>query len=105
MGYFAYKLIPPRPTFAQDMTEAEANLMREHGGYWTALARRRIAVVFGPVADPNGAWGLAVVEAAGEAQARALSMNDPTITRGVGFRFGIYPMPRAVLRETVLRES
>ena len=77
MSYFVDKLIPPRPTFARDMTEAEASLMREHAVYWSDFARRRIAVVFGPVSDPKGAWGLAVVEAADEAKARALGANDP----------------------------
>ena len=98
MGYFVYKLIPPRPTFAQDMTEAEAELMRAHGAYWSELAAKRIAVVFGPVLDPKGAWGLAVAEVQDEAGARALGANDPTITSGVGFRFEIYPMAQAVVR-------
>jgi hypothetical protein len=99
MSYFAYKLIPPRPTFAQDMTEAEANLMREHVAYWTDLAARKIAIVFGPVADPHRAWGLAVVQAADEPEARALGTNDPTIKAGAGFQFEVYPMPQVVLRE------
>jgi uncharacterized protein YciI len=99
MSYFAYKLIPPRPTFAHDMTEAEANLMREHVAYWTDLATRRVAVVFGPVSDPRGPWGLAVVQAADEAEARALGTNDPTIKGGAGFQFEVYPMPLVVLRE------
>ena len=99
MSYFAYKLIPPRPTFPQDMTEAEANLMREHVAYWTDLAARKVAVVFGPVSDPHGAWGLAVVQAAGEAEARALGTNDPTIKAGAGFQFEVYPMPQVILRE------
>ena len=98
MSYFVYKLIPPRLTFAQDMTEAEAELMRQHAAYWSELANKRIAVVFGPVADPKGTWGLAVVQAQDEAGARALGANDPTIKSGVGFRFEIYPMPQAVLR-------
>ena len=99
MSYFACKLIPPRPTFAQDMTEAEASLMREHAAYWTDLAARRVAIVFGPVSDPRGTWGLVVVEAADEAEARALGTNDPTIKAGAGFQFEVYPMPQVVLRQ------
>jgi hypothetical protein len=58
--FFLCKLVPPRPTFAQDMTEAETKLMQEHVMYWKELAGRGIAVVFGPVADPkgHGAWRL-----------------------------------------------
>lgn len=100
MSYFMCKLIPPRPTFARDMTEAEAALMRDHGAYRRDLASRKVAVVFGPVSDPEGAWGLAVVETTDEAEARSLGLHDPTITRGVGFRFEVYPMPQAVLRES-----
>jgi hypothetical protein len=53
MHYFLYKPIPPRPTFPQDMTEAEKKLMQEHILYWQNLADRKIAVIFGPVLDPN----------------------------------------------------
>ncbi len=31
--YFYLKLIPPRPTFAQDITDEERALMEEHGAY------------------------------------------------------------------------
>ncbi len=51
---FLCKLIPPRPTFVQDMTEAERNVMQEHAIYWKGLIDRRIAIVFGPVLDPKG---------------------------------------------------
>jgi hypothetical protein len=49
--------VPPRPTFAQDMTQAETKLMQQHVMYWTELAGRGIAVVFGPVVDPKGGMG------------------------------------------------
>ena len=60
MKYFLYKLLPPRPTFPQDMTEAEGELMQEHINYWKTLVDKRIAVIFGPVADPTvyTAWRL-----------------------------------------------
>jgi uncharacterized protein YciI len=97
--FFLCKLVPPRPTFAQDMTEAETKLMQEHVMYWTELAGRGIAVVFGPVADPKGAWGVAIVEVEGEADARALAAIDPTIKSDRNFNFEIYSMPIAVLRK------
>ena len=99
MKFFLCKLVPPRPTFAQDMTEAERELMQEHGAYWKDLADRGIAVVFGPVADPNGAWGVGVVEVESEADVRALAGNDPTTRSGLNFKVEIYPMPIAVLRK------
>lgn len=47
---FSYKL-PPRPTFVQDMTEAERKAMEEHATYWKDLTDKGIAIVFGLVLD------------------------------------------------------
>jgi uncharacterized protein YciI len=96
--YFLYKLIPPRPTFPKDMTDTERELMQEHINYWKNLVDRRIAVVFGPVADPNGVYGLAIVETEDEAIVRDISINDPAIKHDVGFRSEIYLMPEPILR-------
>ncbi len=49
---FFCKLIPPRPTFAQDMSEAEVKLMHEHAEYWRGLMEKGQVVTFGLVADP-----------------------------------------------------
>lgn len=97
--YFVYKLIAPRPTLAQDITAAETELLKIHAKYWSDLADRGIAVLFGPVLDPKGAWGLAVVETNDEAEANRLGVNDPAIKADVGFRFEVYPMPQAILRK------
>lgn len=98
MSYFFCKLIPPRPTFAQDMSSAERRVMEEHVGYWTGMANRRIAVVFGPVADPSGGWGAGIVEVKDEAEVRSIAADDPAMLSGLGFRYEIHPMPRAILR-------
>ena len=103
MSYFVYKLNPPRPTFAQDMTEPEARLMKEHATYWGGLADKGIAIIFGPVMDPKGAWGLAVLECKDKAEVLALGANDQVIKSGLGFELEVYPMLQAVLRKSVLR--
>jgi len=97
-NYFLCKLIPPRPTFAQDMTDAEAKLMQEHVAYWKGLMDRGLVIVFGPVADPRGTYGVAILELE-EEDAKALGMNDPTIKANAGFHYEVYPMDRAVLRK------
>lgn len=97
MSHFVYELIPPRPTFDSDMTEAEAATMGEHAGYWSELLANRVAVVFGPVADPAGTWGLAVVEADAEADVHALGKRDPAITSGIA-TFEVCAMPMAIVR-------
>jgi uncharacterized protein YciI len=94
---FFCKLIPPRPTFAQDMSEAEAGLMQEHAAYWTSLMEKGQVVTFGLVADPKGAYGIGVVEVETDADAQALTANDPTIRANRGFRFEVHPMPRGAV--------
>jgi len=97
--YFLYKLIPPRPTFAQDMTDAEAKLMQQHVAHWKGLMDRGLVIVFGPVADPKGTYGVAILELEEEADANALGISDPTMKANVGFHFEVYPMDRAILRK------
>jgi len=97
--YFLCKLIPPRPNFAQDMTDPEAKLMQQHVAYWKGLMDRGLVIVFGPVADPKGVYGVAILELEEEADANALGINDPTIKANVGFHLEVYPMDRAILRK------
>jgi uncharacterized protein YciI len=95
VNHFLYKLIPPRPTFDRDMSDAEAAVMHRHAAYWQQLVGRGTAVVFGPVGDPAGVWGLAVVEAETNDHVRALGDADPAVVSGLA-RFEIYPMPGAI---------
>lgn len=96
-GYFLYKLIPPRPTFATDMTDAEAAVMAEHVRYWHDLISAGTAVTFGPVADPAGVWGLAVVTAREADEVHALGAKDPAVGSGLA-TFEVHPMPDAIAR-------
>ena len=73
--------------------------MGEHATYWRGHLAAGRAIVFGPVADPEGAWGLGVVRVKDEAEARAFEASDPAVRSGRGFRYEILPMPRAVFRE------
>ncbi|HZA78500.1 MAG TPA: YciI family protein [Acidimicrobiales bacterium] len=96
MSHYLYKLIPPRPTFDQDMTDAEASVMGQHVAYWQDLTEKGTAIVFGPVADPAGAWGLAVVEAEAEHDVHALGVGDPAVASELA-RFEVCAMPGAVV--------
>jgi len=95
--YFVCKLIPPRPTFMDDMSEAEGKALGAHIGYWTALLEKKSVLIFGPVSDPTGVWGLGVLTASDEAEARKIAQDDPVITSGLGFKCEVYPMLRAVV--------
>src|ERR1700756_3607055 len=60
MAYFFFKLLPPRPSFTQDMTQAERELMERHAAYWQALLNKGSVLVFGPVFDPKGPYGAGI---------------------------------------------
>jgi hypothetical protein len=100
MHYFVCKLIPPRKTFPNDMSELERNLMRQHGEYWTGHLKRGKVLLFGPVADPDGPYGLCVLALAENPQsgleAAQMCRDDPIQLGSIGFSFAIFPMPRIV---------
>ena len=100
MPHFFLKLIAPRPSFAMDMNDAEKKMMQEHFLYWKGRQDRGEVVVFGPVRDPAGSYGMGVISAVDEAGARSFAAGDPAMKANCGFTFEIHPM-RAVTRETV----
>jgi uncharacterized protein YciI len=83
MSLFVYKLIPPRPTFAEDMDEGEREIMQRHVGYWLGLLEQGKVVIFGPVQEPDRTWGLGVFEAEDADEARAVVDADPAIASGM----------------------
>ena len=93
-AHYVYRLIPPRPTFAADMNDAEQAIMGEHATYWTNLFEEGSVVVFGVVMEQAGAWGLAVVEADGDDEVRALASDDPAVKTSLcTFEIGVMPRP------------
>ena len=92
MPHFFLKLIPRRPTFSQDMTPDERAIMMQHITYWTELMNKGKVVVFGPVMDPAGAYGMGVVEADTEEELITFLNGDSAATIN---HYEHYPM-RAV---------
>ena len=82
MSTFILRLEAPRPTFALDMTEEEQRVMARHAEYWQPLIEAGQMVVFGPVVDSTGSWGLGVVESQDEDELRAFAAGDPAVTTG-----------------------
>jgi uncharacterized protein YciI len=80
---FFMKLIPPRTTFPGDITPEEAKLMQQHEDYWVEQFKKGTVLIIGPVLDPKGAFGMAVLETATEEEARTLAMNDPSVKAGL----------------------
>jgi uncharacterized protein YciI len=84
MTTFVFRLGAPRPTFAFDMTDDEKEIMGRHAAYWQPLVDSGRMVIFGPVLDTTGSWGLGVVEAEDEDELRAFAAGDPVVTTGTG---------------------
>jgi uncharacterized protein YciI len=82
MSTFILRLIAPRPTFADDMTDAERDVMGRHAAYWQPFIDSGQMVVFGPVLDGTGSWGLGVVDAEDEDELRGFAAGDPAVTSG-----------------------
>ena len=83
MKTWLIRIIPPRPTFAQDATPAEQALMGQHLSYWKDLNEKGVCLFGGPVLDPRGVYGILVVRAASEDEARALGEGDPSVKSGM----------------------
>jgi uncharacterized protein len=83
MTLFLFRLIPPRADFAQTMTPDEQRAMAEHMDYWQQLLKDGRVVVYGPVADPEGVWGMGVLRAADRAEVLELGERDPSVVAGV----------------------
>jgi uncharacterized protein YciI len=99
MPHFFCKLIAPRPTFPFDMNESEQALMGRHAAYWKEMCREGAVLVYGPVMDPKGPYGMGIFEGADEADVKRRTDADPVMQAGIGFKTEITPM-RAMTRES-----
>ncbi len=93
--HFFIKTTNPRPTFHLDMTPEERLIMERHGAYWSEKATQGIAIVFGPVMDPKGVYGIGVYQVRDKAQMRELLERDPA--KGLLHYEVVLPMARAVV--------
>ena len=84
MSTFVFRLKAPRPTFALDMNDEEREIMARHAAHWRPWIESGQMVIFGPVLDSTGSWGLGVVEADDEQELRAFAADDPVVTTGTG---------------------
>jgi uncharacterized protein len=61
------------------------------------LADKGIAIVFGPVFDPKGGYGLGIIEVENEKQVSSFIADDPAVNSGI-LKTEFHPM-RAILRK------
>ena len=75
--YFVLHLLPSRPDFAFTMTDEEKEIMGQHIAYWTEKMNNGKVLVFGPVFDPKGPYGLGILVADDEQEVIEFIENDP----------------------------
>jgi hypothetical protein len=92
--YFFVRTQNPRLTFHLDMTAEERAIMERHVAYWSEKANQGVSIVFGPVMDPKGVYGIGVYQVQDEAEMHDLIEHDPA--NGL-LRYEVLPMPRAVV--------
>jgi uncharacterized protein YciI len=80
---FLYRLQPPRASFTEDLSAAEAEVMERHIAYWQDLLNRDVALAFGPVLHPEDPWGLGLLDVEDEQAARAIGDADPAVHGGI----------------------
>jgi uncharacterized protein YciI len=89
MATYVLRLIAPRPDFANTLTDEERAIMGRHAAHWRPYLDAGQMVVFGPVLDGTGSYGLAVVESEDEDTLRAHADADPVVRTGTAtFEFG-----------------
>src|SRR5712675_45709 len=92
--HFFLKLNPPRSSFTVDMSQEERNIMLRHVAYWAPYVNDGTVIVLGPVMDPKGGYGIAVVRVDSDEHLQQLLLNDPA--NGLN-SYECYPM-RAVTK-------
>jgi uncharacterized protein YciI len=89
--HYYLKLIPPRPSFAQDATAEELAIMKRHADYFDEQFRAGKVLLYGPVLARDGAFGVGILEVENEAEARVFGENDPSVVARLNL-FEISPM-------------
>ena len=79
----------------QDMTPEEQSIMIQHVAYWKPYIENETMLVYGPVMDPKGGFGMGVIAVVDEDQLKKLIAADPAAAIG---NYEYYPM-RAVTKQ------
>jgi uncharacterized protein len=87
--YYFLKLNPCRANFAQTMTSQENQIMQEHISYCTSFLNNGKIVAYGPVLDPKGAYGVAIMKVDDEQEVKDFIANDPASSIN---RYDYFPM-------------
>ena len=78
-----------------DITDAERAIMFQHVNYWNKYLENGTMLVFDPVMDPKGGYGVGIIEVENEEQLQELIAKDPA--NGLN-TYEVHPM-RAVMKQ------
>lgn len=78
-----------------DMTDTEKAIMQKHIAYWAPYVQDGTVLVLGPVADPKGGYGIAIIRVDSDEQLKQLIANDPA--NGMN-TYEFHPMARAATK-------
>lgn len=92
---FLFKTQPAKGFFYVDMTDEERGIMQKHVAFWNDYINDGTVIVLGPVMDPKGGYGIAVVSVDSEDQLNQIIAKDPS--NGMS-SYEVYPM-RAVTKQ------
>ena len=95
MAEWLYVIRPPRPTFMDDASPEENEVMERHFEYLKRLLEEGRLILAGPSLDPP--FGLVIFEAATEGDARRVMEDDPSVAAGVQFA-ELHPFRASLLR-------
>jgi len=79
------------------MSDEEREIMVQHAAYWQPLVESGKMVIFGPVLDSTGSYGLGVVEADDEDELRDFAAGGPVVISGTG-SMDVGTMPTGFVR-------
>ena len=90
--HYLYKLQPARLAMLSDgPTQAEAAITAEHFAYLEALVEQGTVVLAGRTLNTDASsFGICILRADSEAEARAIMENDPGVLKGV-MRAELFP--------------
>ena len=95
MNWYLIRLVPPRPDFGSTMSVDERGAMMRHVAYWRTHLEAGRALIFSPVADPAGDWGMGVLRAESPEEIADIEAADPAVIAGVG-RYETLLLPGAI---------
>jgi uncharacterized protein len=106
VAHYLYRLLAVRPAMlTEGTTDEEADIIRQHFDYLTALAEEGTMLLFGRTANNDySTMGIAIFKAESEEAARKIMEDDPAVKNRV-MRAELYPYRIAGLSIPALEEA